>query len=91
MANDVTTQPWIIDSTGVLTTDDIRIKHIRWDATAAAAGNAVILKDKNGRVVWESHATGSNYDEDSLSENQRFFPGLTVDRIDSGTVYIYLW
>jgi len=90
MGNVTTAQPWILDSTGVVTTDDIRIKHLRWVSASANAGDTVVLKDKNGKVIWATVAAGADNVEDSLTENQRFFPGLTVDTI-SGTLYIYLW
>ena len=90
MANNLTDNPWMIDSTGVLTTDDVPIKHLRW-VGATTAGHAALINDKNGREVWKSVASGANYVEDSLSENQRFFHGLTVATLASGTLELYYW
>ena len=89
---DTTAQPWVLTTTGVVTTDDIRIKHLRWVGTAQSqSGDAAILKDKNGKVIWSSYAYGAYNVEDSLTENQRFFPGLTVDTLGSGAIHVYLW
>ena len=92
MANDLTDQPWLLDtvSATAVTNDDIRIKHIRW-VGATTAGDKATLKDKNARVIWDSTASGANYIEDSLSENQRFFHGLVVTALDHGKLYVYLW
>ena len=90
MANNLTNNPWILDSTGVVTTDMIRVKGIRW--TGAGSGNTVILKDAAGHVVWNSVGNAANYVEaDGISFTPGLnWNGLTVDTIAAGVLLVEL-
>lgn len=86
MANDTSRNPWALDSVGVVTTDRIRVKSIRWYAKGASAGEDVQVEDNNGEIIFISVATGANYTEAELIEED--FDGLEVAVIDSGTLYV---
>ena len=65
MANDLTTNPWRIDTAaaGLIVLGSIFIKGMRWVAPGAAAGNACIVQDTNSKTKWESVAAGPNHVE----------------------------
>ena len=93
MANDVTSNPWILDTAGAtpITTDLIRVKGIRW-VGATTAAHAAILKDQNGKVKWRSVASGANYVEsDNLfTRPPNNWDGLVLDTLQSGVIFVEL-
>ncbi len=94
MANDFTSNPWIIDTAGstVLCTDLIRVKGVRW-VGGTTAGHAATITDKAGKVKWTSLASGANNVEgdDINSPPQGWnWDGLIVPTLASGKLYIEL-
>ena len=89
MANDLTKDPWIIDtaSSTVLTTDRLRVKSMRWVGPTTADHEAII-QDKNAREVWKGEASGNADNDESLFEGD--IEGLIVSKLESGKIYIYL-
>ncbi len=90
MANDLTGDPWKIDTaagntTTPAATGQLTVTRVRW-VGASTAGHACILKDGQGRVRWHSIASGSNYVE---GDSGFAANGLIVDTIQSGTLYLY--
>lgn len=87
MANDITTSPLILDSTGTVYASGAIIKanSIRW-VGATTAGHACILKNAAGRVVWHSVASGANFVD--VDRPEALWNGLSVDTLGSGKVYI---
>jgi hypothetical protein len=49
MANDITGNPWKLDTAGVIANWQVRIKNLVW--VNATTGNTVLLQDKAGRDV----------------------------------------
>lgn len=92
MANDLTGNPWVIDTPAVLTTDLTRVRGIRW-VGATTAGNGVVIKDSLGRTLWESAAAGlNNVESDHVNVigpgwNWR---GITVTDLAAGRLYLEL-
>jgi hypothetical protein len=87
MANDITRNPWILDSatTGApLYKAYIRMEALAWQ-DVNAAGNQLILQDQNGQEVWTMTAPGAGYFN---FQKPMWINGLIVKRIDSGKVYI---
>lgn len=74
-------------ATTVLTTMKLRVKGVRW-VGATTAGHTAIIHDRNSRIVWRSVATGANYVESDLIEND--WDGLIVPTLASGILYIEL-
>ena len=93
MANITSNNPWVLDSTGAVTTMNLRVKGVRWSG-GTTAGHAAIIKDKNGAVVWSSLAAGANNVEADDINNPGGsgldWQGLTVDTLASGKLYIEL-
>lgn len=91
MSNDITGNPWVIDtasSTTVLSRG-WRLTRIavRW-VGGSAAGHQAIINDASGRLLWKSVANGANYVEADVIKQEA--QGLIVPTLDSGTLYIEL-
>lgn len=90
MANNLTGNPWIIDTpgAGLLVSGDVDVKMLRW-VGATTAGHQAIAQNGLSQVEWEDVAAGANY---STSEEGPFFfaQGLKVTTLASGKLYIYV-
>lgn len=92
MANDLTSNPWIIDTAGagVISSERLRVKGVRW-AEATTAAHVAEIQDKNGKVKWRSVASGVNYVESDLIESLGGdWDGIKVPTLGSGKLYIQL-
>lgn len=89
MANDLTADPWIIDTaaTTVLSTNQIYVKSIRW-VGATTAGHTAIVQDQKGNVIWSSVASGANYVESEIIE--QWINGLIAPTLASGVLYVQI-
>lgn len=90
MANDLTKNPWIIDTAGAgaLTTLNAKIKGFRWVSAAAAAGHACVVQDQNSRTIWESVAAGANHVDADTFDSTDTVSGIKVPTLASGKLYI---
>lgn len=86
MANDLSRNPWSLDTAAVITTDKVRVKSLRWYTKSATAGDDISVEDAHGEKIWESVADGSNYVEAQLIEED--FEGFELAVIDSGVLYV---
>jgi hypothetical protein len=92
MANDLTKNPWLIDTPGAttLTTERLYVKGVRW-VGASTAGHQAVIQDRNSRVVWESVASGADHVESDLIETpDAGWDGMKVPTLQSGKLYIEL-
>lgn len=91
MANDVTFNPFVIDtatSSDLIAGQRIRIKSIKW-VGGTTAGHAAVVTDAAGHVIWKDVATGANYVSSDLIENvHAMWSGLKVPTLASGVLYI---
>jgi hypothetical protein len=89
MANDITGNPWVLESTGTVWSGWVNPRAVRWDAGhASASGDQVILKDSSGRIVWSSTANGADFVDAQTLPAKTGWNGLVVDTIKVGKVYI---
>ena len=95
MSNDVTNNPYVIDtaSSALVSANRLRIQSIRWAAPSATAGSAVSVQSALGKVLWASSANGANYVEQANYpiESPLVADGLKVPTLGSGTLYISLY
>lgn len=91
MANDLTKNPWIVDTVGVLVASDIvRVRGIRW-VGGTTAGHVARLTDGSSRTFWSAVASGSNYIESDRPQVLNANPvGLKLEQLGSGILYIEL-
>lgn len=92
MANDLTKNPFIVDTAGAtaIFSDALAISTIEWIG-ATTAGHRAVVKDKDGNVMWESFANGSNFIDRKAFDSypfSKFQRGLIVDTLGSGKLYI---
>jgi hypothetical protein len=85
MANDVTTNPWKLDTTGPITADNVRIERVRW-VGATTATHTAELRDSSGKTIVAFVAPADNYTEDVPI--WREYTGMTLQTLQSGTLYI---
>lgn len=87
MANEFQENRWIIDGTGTLTTERVYVKRVRLDATSVVAGTSRwILWDNDGKVRWQSRATGTTVVESDLIEE--WWNGINVQTFAGGLMTI---
>lgn len=63
------------------------VKHFRW-ISATTAGHKCIVKTASGDMAFESEADGAKFID--VHPLYKFMNGLTIDTLDSGTLYVYL-
>lgn len=76
----------------------LRIRFIKWVSAGASSNDQVILQDQSGVPVWQSVAPGPQWEssdgpytenQNTKLDNRLVANGLTVNKLDSGTVIIY--
>ena len=91
MANQVTGNPWIIDtaSGSAILTSMAQVRSFRWTG-GTTAGHSCVVQDQNGKVVWDSFANGANFLDEKVFEERhgRTVNGLIVPTLGSGKLYI---
>lgn len=92
MANDVTNNPFIIDTpgAGVIFSQPIRVRGVRW-VGATTAGHLIKITDANDVEKWASEAAGANHTEADTIKEETLWKGLKVPTMQSGKLYIELW
>lgn len=91
MANDITGNPYILDTAGTIVSasTNVLVNTVVW-MNPATAGDQIIVQDGNGHEIWNLTAlaggTGVYY---VLPAGDFTIPGLIVDTIDSGELWVY--
>ena len=93
MANDLTKNPWVIDTAGATSTwtGPVYIKSMRW--VPAAAGDDLTVTDKNGNTIWTVTNALTGGVAGTLTIDLKEMPpfqGLIVSAIGGGTLYVYV-
>lgn len=93
MANDLTKNPWIIDTAGATSTwtGPVHIRQMEW--VPAAAGDDLTVTDKNGNTIWSvtnALADGVAGKESIDLRGRTPWQGFIVSAIGGGTLYVYL-
>ena len=85
MANDLTGNPWVIDTIGVLTTSPTFVERVAWK-NASTQGHTTKIVDSRGDTVFEHFAPGAvtNVSEPIM----HIYDGLEVTTLQSGKLYI---
>jgi len=85
MANDLTGNPWVIDTAGALTSLEVRIDRIAWK-NATTLNHTVLIVDGSGKMIFEDFASGATYN--TSEPRGRTYSGVTVSTLNSGKLYI---
>jgi len=94
MANVLSGNPYVCDSTGVLTTDKVRVQAIVWTGTEATnkdivANDDFALAEANLAVIIEKRAAVGGDDLCIPFPVPITFSGLNITKLDGGICYIY--
>lgn len=88
MANQLGTNPWVIDtpSAAILYPTDVKSAHFEWSNYAVQA-DAVQVKDRFGKIIWS--ATGQN--DFSLVESFtiEWIHGIAVTTLTAGVLRVF--
>ena len=85
MANDLTANPWKLDTTGAVSSETVRIERARI-VGMSTAGHTAELRDAAGKTIVSFVAAGANYTEDTPV--WREVTGVTLQTLQSGTLYV---
>lgn len=88
MANQLSGNPWVIDSTGTLTALQVQVRAVRWVGATTNAHTAVIT-DTDGLVLWASQAATATLGTPETSLIPFSAGGLKVPTLASGKLYLY--
>ncbi len=85
MANDVSSNPWVLDTTGAIASGEVRIDRISWK-NATTLNHTVLVVDSAGKTIFEDFASGATYN--TSQPIGRVYTGVTVTTLSSGKLYI---
>lgn len=91
MANDITKEPWLFDTANAATIyfkNGAKIASVKWVSESASAGHNAVIQDRDGRVLWEGVASGSNYEKLDLLGGAWWPDGFKIATLQSGTLYV---
>lgn len=90
MANDTTSNPWVLDTAAEIATEQVMVESMEWVPNAAA--NDLIVKDSAGNIKWDVDAiAGGTPGKEVTPWNKPLrMIGFDLDTIDGGTLYVYL-
>ena len=89
MANSVTTNPLVLDSTGVVIAGPSPVT-IRAVVFSAAAASTLVLSDAGGNQVLTLVTSAGDLNPSLTVPGGIKIQGLTVTTISAGTAYVYL-
>lgn len=87
MSNDVSANPWKLDTTGAVSSAVERIERVRI-VGMSTAGHTAELRDAAGSTIVSFVAAGSNYTEDVPVHRE--VTGVTLQTLQSGTVFVLI-
>lgn len=87
MANDITSNPWYLDTPGTIYSGKCKLEQIVW-TDQVAAGDVLLIKDINGKTIVSSKASAANTEQWFTAKG--WFNGLVLTTLGSGVVTIFL-
>src|SRR2546428_10619690 len=94
MANNVTVNPWILDTAStVVTAKRVRVEGFLWDGVGAVSGDVVQLTDRNSNVIWQSglpQTTTPIINSPTMFPDSFDFDGISTGTISRGKIYVYV-
>lgn len=85
MADDLTSNPWVIDTAGSKYSREVHIDRISWK-NATTLNHTVLIVDGSGKTIFEDFASGATYN--TSQRIGRIYTGVTVSTLSSGKLYI---
>lgn len=87
MANDLTSNPWVLDTAGAVFSGEVRIDRVAWK-NASALNHTVLVQDSAGKTIFEDFASGATYN--TSEPLGRTYTGVTVTTLNSGKLYLHV-
>lgn len=87
MANDITGRQWTLDTAVAVYDHGVDVQFFEF-ANYIGAGDAVVVKDRNGRIVWT--AVGATDFSEVKSGHVGWVDGITLDTLNSGVCRVYI-
>lgn len=88
MSNQLSNNPWMIDTPGTAVIYSMWIKSIQFEFIYTAAGDNVTVQDSLGNLVWQ--ATGTTNSEVQRSGKVGPILGLKVPTLSAGKLLMYV-
>lgn len=92
MSNATTGNPWILDTAGVITKNNVWLEKMVY--VPNAADNDLIVEDNAGLVVWQVRAIAASANNESVGmetfEGPMLMNGFELATIDAGSLRVYL-
>lgn len=85
MSNNLTGNPWVLDSAGAIFAGEVRIDRIAWK-NATTLDHTVLVVDGAGNTIFEDFASGATYN--TSQPIGRIYNGVTVQTLSSGKLYV---
>lgn len=93
MANDLTKNPWVLDTAGATSTFTGPVYINRMRFVPAAAGDDLTVTDKNGNTIWQLTnvlADGIAGSEEIDLRGNPPYQGFILSVIGGGTLYVWI-
>lgn len=89
MGNNITQNPWVLDSAGVVTTKHTPVKRMVWHEPTTAS-HVLLLVNQKGIEIWSKTAIAGGAGMDYELADVGFIDGLTITTLQSGTLKVYI-
>ena len=76
--------------TGTVTKNTWAISRIRWVSKSASAGSSCVVKDAVGNIIFESNATGADWQDETDLSKVSPIAGVQITTLSDGDVSFYL-
>ena len=87
MANDISSNPWFLDTTGTIYEYKVKIKRLVW-SEQVTAGDILLVEDINSKTIVSSKAYAANFAQEFAYDG--WFNGFKLVTLGSGVVAVYL-
>ena len=85
MADDLTSNPWVLDSAGSKYSGTVKIDRISWK-NVTTLDHTVLIVDGSGKTIFEDFASGATYN--TSQPIGRSYTGVTISTLSSGKLYV---
>lgn len=87
MANDVTNNPWVLDTAATITTDKVRVEKLIWEG--GGAGMAATLQHSSGVNFWSATSVAGERVTEDFDGQAGDVDGFVLATLDGGTLYVH--
>jgi hypothetical protein len=97
VANDLSSRQWRLDTAlafgtaaAILWPTNLYVKSMYW-ASPGAAPQSLVVKDRNGKIVWAPVTIAGETDEADVRLNDiGWVEGIVLDTLTAGVLFVYI-